>query len=216
VIPSRFPPPVPDPPIPDLAAVLDWHKQRYPLLQARDIYKLIHQSVFGPGHAVASAERARVALTAELRALATQCKMQTAKCRVQRDGNEELIEPIDAGGKLVRVNLRPLSRKVRREKSEVRNRSRNEGDGTEVEWLADALLESARRVKGNPDQMRRRLTAAVRWCRTNLPLQAVELARIAVEAGAAGFPALHHSPTYKQAYRPAYRVVILPRARAPE
>ena len=206
--PSRFPPPAPDPQslIPDLAAVLDWHKQRYPLLQARDIYKLVHQSVFGPGHAVASAVRARVALATELRALATQCKMQTAKCRVQQDGNEELIEPIDPNGKLVRVNLRP--RKVRREKREGRNRNRSEGDGTEVEWLVAAMVESARRVKGDPEQMRRRLTAAVRWCRTRLPLQAVELARIAAEAGTAGFPALHHSPVYRRAYQPAYRVTL--------
>lgn len=179
------------------------------MLQARDIYKLVHQSVFGPGHAVASAVRARVALATELRALATQCKMQTAKCRVQQDGNEELIEPIDPNGKLVRVNLRPTLEPWGQSPCGDRPLG-------VAEWLAAAMVESARRVKGDPEQMRRRLTAAVRWCRTNLPLQSVELARIAVEAGAAGFPALHHSPTYKRAYRPAYRVVILPRARAPE
>jgi hypothetical protein len=70
------------------------------------------------------------------------------------------------------------------------------------------MVESARRVKGDPDQMKRRLAAAVRWCRMNLPRQAGELERMAVRAEELGFPAFHHSPAYARAYRPAYRVVL--------
>jgi hypothetical protein len=184
-----------------LAAVLDWHRRCYPLLQGRDIYKLIHQGVFGPGHMIASAAAAR-------RALATECRSQNGECRMQNSEEEGLLEPIDPERILVRVNLRPLQKEERRAKSEGRNRNQSEGDATDVEWLAEALVESARRVKGDPEQMKRRLTAAVGWCRTDFPLRAVELARIAVEAGAAGFPALHHSPAYKRAYAPAYRVVL--------
>jgi len=167
------------------------------MLRAQDIYKLVHQGVFGPGHIIASAAAARRTLEGEMTAL--KGKDQELKAKGQNP-DEELIEPIDPDERLVRVNLRPLigdQFKVQDARHEMQDTG----------WLVEALLESARRVKGDPEQMRRRLTAAVRWCRANLPLQAVELARIAVEARAAGFPALHHSPTYRRAYRPAYRVI---------
>lgn len=169
-----------------LAAVLDWHMRRYPLLQAQDIYKLVYQGVFGPGHIIASADFARRALEDELAALEVQSPM--SKVRSQ---NESEFEPIDPSGVLLRVNLRPLA-----------------GQAGAVEWLATALIESARRVKGNREQMGRRLSAAVRRCRKNLPRQATELERIAVEALEAGCPAFHHSPAYRRAYQPAYRVIL--------
>jgi hypothetical protein len=167
------------------------------LLRARDIYKLIHQGVYGPGHIIASAAEARRALTAEVRS-------QKAEYGRQNHRAEELIEEIDPGGKLVRVNLRPfaIAAEVRNQKAECR--SQNCG----TEWLANAMVESARQVKGDPEQMERRLAAAVRWCRKDLPRQAAELERIAAQAEESGYPAFHHSPAYTRAYRPAYRVVL--------
>jgi hypothetical protein len=188
-----------------LAAVLDWHRRRYPLLQARDIYKLVHQGVFGPGHAVASAAQARDGLARELRALATECRIQIADCRLQNCADEELIEPIDPRGRLVRVNLRPFLGEVKGQKAKAKRQNRGRADAG---WLAEALVESARRVKGNPAQMARRLSAAVRWCRKDLPRQAAGLERMAALAREAGYPAFHHSPAYQRAYRPAYRVSL--------
>jgi len=164
------------------------------LLRAQDIYKLIHQSVFGPGHIIARAAEAR-------RALATECRRQNAECRMQNSGEEELLEPIEPDGRLVRVNLRPMifaQCKAQNAKCRMQN----------VEWLVEALVESARRITGNPEQMRRRLAAAVRWCRENLPRQAAELERMAARAEESGYPAFHHSPAYSRAYRPAYRVIL--------
>jgi len=106
------------------------------------------------------------------------------------------------------VNLRPLLQKEGREKSEERKRNRREEHRTTADLLAEAMVESARRVKGDQIVMRRRLAAAVRWCRRKLPRQAAELERIAVRAGESGYPAFHHSPAYKRAYRPAYRVIL--------
>jgi hypothetical protein len=184
-----------------LPAVLDRHRKRYPVLQAQDIYKLVHQGVFGPGHAVASAAQARDGLARELRALATECRIQIADCRLQNCGDEELVEPIDPSGRLVRVNMRPLvAAQCKMQSAECK--MQNAG------WLAEAIVESARRVKGEPAQMTRRFSAAVRWCRKNLPRQAAKLERIATEARAAGYPAFHHSPAYARAYKPAYRVIL--------
>ncbi len=173
-----------------VADVLNRHLRRHPLLRARDIYKLVHQGVFGPGHIIASAVSARRMLKEEMAAL--KVRSQKSKAKSQSSG-EELIEPIDPGGRLVRVNLRPLTGQRRMQ---------------DVEWLVEAMVESARRVKGESRVVKRRLAAAVRWCRGNLPAEAVELERICAQAEAAGYPAFHHSPAYARAYRPAYRVVL--------
>jgi len=179
-----------------LSAILDWHKQRYPLLRAEDIYKLVHQGVFGPGHIITSAARARRALNEEMAALEVQCPGS----EVQSQSKPE-FEPIDPDGELVRVKLKPLvAAQCKMQSAECK--MQNAG------WLAEALVESARRVKGNPEQMGRRLAAAVRWCRKNLPQQAAELERLATQAEESGYPAFHHSPAYSRAYRPAYRVVL--------
>jgi hypothetical protein len=169
-------------------AVLAWHYQRYPLLEARDIYKLIHQGVFGPGHIVASAAGARQMLKEELTMLEA-CSPKS-KERMPKSA----FEPLDPKNTMVRVNLRSL----------LEDRGRTKTDG----WLAAALVESARKVAGDPMQMRRRLAAAVRWCRQNVPGQAEGLERLATQARKSGYPAFHHSPAYQQAYRPAYRVVL--------
>jgi len=169
------------------------------VLRAQDIYKLVHQGVFGPGHIIASAAAARRALEGEMTAL----KVEGQKLRAKRQNpDEELLEPIEPGGRLVRVNLRPLAAtqcKVQNARCKMRDTG----------WLVAAMVESVRRVQGDPEQMRRRLAVAIGWCRENLPLQAVELMKIAVETGATGFPALHHSSAYARAYRPAYRVMLV-------
>ncbi len=180
-----------------LSAILVYHLKRYPLLEARDVYKLIHQGVFGPGHIITSAAEARKALASEVR-------RQKSECRSQNGRAEELIEPIDPDGRLVRVNLRPLAAaaEVRSQKAECRRQN----GGTE--WLVEAMVESARRVEGDEALMKRRLSAAVRWCRTSLPGEATRLEQLAARFEESGFPALHHSPEYRRAYRPAYRVVL--------
>jgi hypothetical protein len=175
-----------------LSAVLAWHLRRYPLMRAQDIYKLVHQGVFGPGHIISSANSARRILDDELAALQV------------RSQSEPEFEPIEPDGRLVRVNLRPfaVAAEVRSQKAECRRQ--NGG----AEWLVAAMVESARRVKGDPGQMTRRLATAVKWCHRNLPRQSAELERMAARAEESGFPAFHHSPAYSRAYRPAYRVIL--------
>lgn len=184
-----------------LSAILALHLQRYPVLRASDVYKLIHQGVFGPGHLVASEQRARAGLKVELQELATRVKGQRARVASQSPV-KELIEEIDPRGKLVRVNLGPLvASQSRMETAEYRRQN--------VGWVAEAMVESAARVPGTPEQMRRRLAAAVGWCRVNLPGEADALGRLAFTTAESGYPAMHHSLTYRRAYRPAYRVVLM-------
>jgi hypothetical protein len=180
-----------------MSAILAWHRRRYPLLKAQDIYKLIHQGVFGPGHIITNAARAKRMLEEEMAAL----EVRSPKSEVQSQTEPE-FEAIDPDGLLVRVNLRPMISaqcKVQSAKCRMQN----------VEWLVKAMVESGRRVKGDPELMKRRLSAAVRWCRTNLPLEAAALEQMATQAAESGYPAFHHSAAYNRAYRPAYRVVLM-------
>ncbi len=165
-----------------LEQVLDWHLKSYPLIQAADIYKLLHQGVFGPGHIVKSMEQARAALEQEFARIKHRpCTQETAR-----------LEPLDPEEKLARVNLEPL-----RDKPAI------------LEQLVSVLIQSSRTVSGSPELMRERLAQAVDWCCRNLPEQTSRLAEITKPAEAEGFPALHHSKVYQAAYRPAYRVVRL-------
>jgi hypothetical protein len=167
-----------------LTGILDWHRRTYPLLEAADVYKLLHQGVFGPGHIIENPESARNYLEDEFR-------IQKSATGIQNWGLTEETEPIDPDGMLVRVNLGPIAR-----------------EAGVVDRLVTALVESANTVKGDPEKMKRRLGAAVRWCETSLPREAQALAELAAAAGADGFQARHHSAAYLDAYQPAYRVVL--------
>ena len=159
-------------------AILDRHLRRYPRLQPVDIYKLVHQSVFGPGHIIRSAESARDKLEEEL-------------ARIQPTGNDDEVESIDPAGRLIRADLRPLL-----------------GHDDAVDRLTMALMRSAHAVHGSVDEMVQRLAGALDWCHRRAPFYCEGLAELAAEAGAAGFPAYHHSVVYVECYRPAYRVVL--------
>jgi hypothetical protein len=165
-----------------LTVILDQHRARYPLLEAVDIYKLIHQGVFGPGHIVSSAEAARRAIEDEVR-------RQKSEGRMQGE-TESAVEEIDPDGWFVRVNLRPLCA----------------GPGFDTARLAAVLFESAGTPVGDAAQMRQRLLDATGWCAVALPGAAVLLDEIARAAVPAGWSPRHHSEAYRRAYRPAYRV----------
>jgi len=132
---------------------------------------------------------------------ALEARSPKVECRTPETG----LEPIDPNNRLVRVNLRPFLGEVKGQKAKAKRQNRGRADAG---WLARTLVESARQVKGEPKQMKRRLSAGVRWCRQNLPREAAGLERLAAQAGESGYPALHHSPAYRRAYRPAYRVIL--------
>jgi len=163
------------------AQVLDWHLERYPLMRAEDIYKLVHQGVYGPGHIIDDPNAARDALECEFHEVGKRCCMQTS----------DALEPLDADDRVTRVNLGPL---------------RDIDDAATL--LLSAMLESAATIRGDAPMMKSCLDAAVDWCRTNVPDQHEQLAKLAAEAESTCYRARHHSQVYVTAYRPAYRVVL--------
>lgn len=131
-----------------LEEILSWHLNRYPLLQAEDIYKLIYQGVFGPGHLLTDPERERTELYREVTAVA-------------KSGVRNEIEPVDPQGLLVRVNLACLG-----------------GSGVKTRLLFQALLKTAENFTPQPELLYPRVQQALNWCAHHLPEQMERLKRI--------------------------------------
>lgn len=164
------------------------HLGRYPEAAIQDVYKLLHQATFGPGHAISSRKAAREWLEQE----SGQATPSTA---------EPLIESIHPEGALVRLNLRPYLAH----------------DG-KLKPLLDAFIRSAEQVAGDSPTMQRRWQAFEALCRAGGPdadrfdqWEVVLLGRI--RAGEA-WPAMAHSPAYVSAYDPKYRVLTRSEAEA--
>jgi hypothetical protein len=162
-----------------IPAIAD-HLERHPLATAVDLYKFIHQGVFGPGHMVSDRSAAAAYLSRELAGLGP------------AEGTEPLCEELGGEPPFVRVHLRPWLE-----------------SGHELEQLLEAFVDSASRIEGNPAEMARAIDSAVAWLDQQGRVElAAGLRELASEHQADGFPALRHSDQYREAYHPAYRVVL--------
>jgi hypothetical protein len=162
-----------------MTQLIGGHVERRPAMEPRDVYKLLYQGILGLEHLVASPEDFATRLRAEHKA-------------VSPDDAELLWEAIRPDRTLGRLNLRPF--KAQR------------GD---VELLTAACLRTAGRVWGTPDELRAAwatfadLCRAGQWPAFSLPKVLAFSAWIEDR----GYPAAHHSPRYRETYRPAYRLV---------
>jgi len=160
--------------------LLGHHLKRYPLAQLDDVYKLLHQSALGAGHAMDDVTVLRQRLDAEVAGLGT--------------GPEEPVaEPISPDGRLARVHLRAYL-----------------DAGHSVESLFDAFVQTAREYPPSPDKL-----AKFCGCLADLaaaggiPFDQAEVSRYFAKIAADGYPVVTHSAAFREAYRPAYRVVAL-------
>jgi hypothetical protein len=167
----------------DMPQVLELHVARYPEMQVEDLYKLLHQAAMGSEHAISSREAARQWLIREVEALGDP-PAQIA--------DEPLIEPISPGGRLVRVHLRPYLR-----------------EGKDMDQLLEAFVRTAEESSGDTATLDEYCQGAVDLAREgDLPFSPSELEARFAELKRQGYPAVHHSKTYREAYWPAYRVVL--------
>ncbi len=164
-----------------IGQLLAGHLKRYPAMQLDDIYKLLHQAALGPGHAVANPAAARKRLDEEIAALGN-------------DGDtEERSDIISPDGRLARVHLRTYL-----------------AAGGSVEALNRAFVETANTYPAAPDKL-------VRFCGClgdlaqsgAIPFEREHLEQYFARIAQDGYPAIHHSDAYRQAYCPAYRVVAV-------
>lgn len=162
-----------------LIDLIDQHLQRYPRMEARDVYKLLFQGVLGSEHLIASPESFAQYLKEEF-------------SQVGMAISEPVFDAIRPDERLWRVNLRPY----------------RDAGGTFPNLLEAALL------TGRMSWQSQRTFCAI-WDRfldlcvhqqwPSLQLEAAQEFHLVVVQH--GFPAVHHSSAYGEAYHPAYRLV---------
>ena len=162
-----------------LTQLIGGHLARYPAMEPRNVFKLLYQGVLGPKHLVASPGEFTARLRAEYEV-------------VSPDDAEPLWETIRPDGILGRLNLRAF--KVHR------------GD---LESLVAACLQTAERARGTPEELRAAWATFVDLCQAGqwqiFPLSEVLAFSAWIEGH--GYPIIHHSARYREAYKPAYRLV---------
>ena len=111
---------------------------------------------------------------------------------VPADDTTPLTEPLRPDGALVRLNLKPFK-----------------AAGGDVECLAGCCLQTASMTFGTSADLRAAWAGFIDLCRDGRWSQ---FSMVDVDAFTAlveqhGYPAVHHSPRYVQAYAPAYRLL---------
>ena len=155
------------------------HVDNHPLAGADDLYKFLHQAVYGPGHAIPNRQAAAAWLEREIENLGPPLD------------DEQPCEELGGEPSLVRINLRPFVA--------------SDGD---PDLLLGAFVASANREGGSSRRMQVVLSLAASYvqCAGRGEL-APELKALSAELAEKGYPAIHHSEAYVRAYAPAYRVV---------
>ncbi len=165
--------------MPDLTVVIHQHLNWYPLMELRDVYKLIYQGVLGSEHLVSSTTEFASYLEQEFEHLVP-------------DPAGRLAEPVRPDGGLLRINLRPY-------------KSRQQ----DVAQLVPLCLETAAEKWGKLSDLQEAWDSFVSQVKqSRFPQFTLEqVVDFTSWLEAHNYPALHHSEIYRQHYQPAYRLI---------
>ena len=161
-----------------LIPLLKFHQQTKENFSIQDTYKLIYQGVFGVAHILENPDVAKQYLAKEMNT-------------IEGINSEQLVEIISVSGDMVRINLRPFKK-----------------SGGSVEKLFEIMTRSAEETRGDMEKFLNQwgeFKQAVIQGKLNFNIQ--ELEKFDNKVKAENYPAVHHSPGYRKANRPAYRVV---------
>ena len=146
--------------------------------KVQDVYKLIYQGVFGVAHILDNPDLAYQYLKTEF-------------ALVKPAADEPIMENISVSGEIVRINLRPYKKA-----------------GGKISELFQIMVLSAEEINGSQKQFIwywEDFKTAVFDGR--LKFDKSELNLFDNKIKQENYPAIHHSEAYRQANKPAYRVV---------
>ena len=155
------------------------HLKRYPLMEIQDLYKLAFQAALGAEHAAANLDANHNYLMQELSGLV-------------EGPVEPPVDPISPDGRILRVHLRPFIM----------------AGGNPLK-LSQAFWNSSRAYHGTEDLLRLFWLEAQHLVEAGeVSLELSELEQYFSDRQAGEFQPVHHSKAYREAYKPAYRVVL--------
>jgi len=164
------------------------HLGRYSEAGMLDVYKLLHQATFGPGHLITNRNSAREWLEQEAGLIVPSAE-------------EALVESVHPDGDIVRIHLRPYFARE-----------------TNLKPLLDAFVRSAEQIRGDPAIMSERWRLFESQCAPagefSGQFDPREVRLFGRTRAGENWPAVHHSPAYQRAYHPAYRVLSRTEAEA--
>ncbi len=158
--------------------LIRYHLNQHQDMDVQDVYKLLFQGVFGAEHLLQDIDKARNYLYQEFSAVNTLSL-------------EALLEPVSVGGEIVRLNFRP---------------AKSAGYTWQTVW--DVFVASSENAGGNKKEFETIWRDTIVLCRqSEWPFDADKMSEMGNEMAAEDYPPLHHSQAYKNANKPAYRVV---------
>lgn len=164
-----------------LEALIERHVQRYAQIEILDIYKLLHQAIFGPGHPIINRKAAQEWLERQSELL-------------QPAPDQPLLESVHPDDSVVRLHLRPYLKL----------------NGS-LKKLLDASIESSKEITGELGTIASWWGIFQNMIDTGGPFADRFDVRTAGLIGRnranESWPASHHSPTYDSTYKPVYRVL---------
>ena len=160
----------------EIKRILLIHHARYPMMQIRDMVKLLYQSELAGGHMIADESESLNRLESEYRSLGV-------------SPGREAFE--DIGGGLCRLYLdSPVCADI------------------SLRTLNRFFVNTANANKGTVGGFEAKLDILRQCCESGeLPYPADDLGAYLREYKERGYPPVHHSQVYRDAYHPAYRVV---------
>lgn len=173
-------------PDPLLSVYLD-HFCRYPRMRAQDLFKLAYQQVFGGGHLIHDETESFDRLTAEVRAASAIRPSDMATVVSTR--LDDRFEPI--GNDLFRLHLSGI-----------------ETTGIDLSTVNQIFARTAEAVTGTADQFFQTLQAIHDWIvQGALPFPLDAFDRMVSDYDFDTYPPVRHSPEFRAAYQPSYRIV---------
>lgn len=159
--------------------LLQQHLSWYPLMEPRDIYKLLYQGVMGSEHLVNSPEEFTRRLRFEFEPLLA-------------DPNQRMLELLRPDQSLFRLNLRAY-------------KTRQVG----VDLLTPALLETSQLIAGSKTELLLVWAEFEQLCEQGHfgNFKIYNIHQFHKWLAQMDFPAVHHSNIYRREYQPSYRLI---------
>ncbi len=154
------------------------HALEYPMLETEDVFKYVFQSALGCEHLVTDEDKA-------LESIKREYEREYENISLQKHGISEKLD-----GEYSRVHLSALS------------------SGLSAKTLARLFCLSAKKELLGKAQIEEKLSVATELIKNgDIPIAEKEFEEKLSKWRDEGYPPVHHSDTFRELYRPAYRVI---------